>query len=398
MSTGAPTVLDEAQLADLLQQRLVEFVRLARSNNFRVGVAEELDAQNVALKCGLDNSTRLRWGLRALLCSDQDDWQRFDELFDAFWHPANVKSHVRSAAGGPAKKQPGTGNPEQAPGRQSKRGSDADSSASGESGEAIDGSGTREGASSTASLAKMDFQALVDPDELRAVEALVERLARRMRKRAIRRQRVSKTGRKIHLRKTLRGSLRYGGTPLTLHYCDKVKRQPRLVLIVDVSRSMSMYSFFFLRFARALLSVFRDVSVFAYHTHLIPITEALKQTDLIRVRNSLAMVSQGWSGGTRIGDSLATFNDKYGQILNSRSIAVIVSDGLDSGDPDHLATQLARIRPRCRKLIWLNPLLGRAGYEPVSQGMQAALPFLDLFAPAHNLDSLQALEPALTRL
>jgi uncharacterized protein with von Willebrand factor type A (vWA) domain len=138
--------------------------------------------------------------------------------------------------------------------------------------------------------------------------------------------------------------------------------------------------------------------VFAFHTHLLPITEALKQTDLMRVRNSLAMVSEGWSGGTRIGESLATFNDKYGQILNSRSVAVIVSDGLDTGDPEDLAAQLERIKPRCRKLVWLNPLLGRGGYEPVSQGMQAALPYLDLFAPAHNLDSLQALEPELTRL
>ena len=214
----------------------------------------------------------------------------------------------------------------------------------------------------------------------------------------MRRQRVSKTGNRINLRHTLRSSLRYGGTPLVLHYREKTKRQPRLVLIVDVSRSMSMYSFFFLRFARALVSVFRDVSVFAYHTHLLPITEALRQTDLMRVRNSLAMMSQGWSGGTRIGESLATFNDKYAQILNSRSIVVMVSDGLDTGEPAYLAAQLARIKPRTGKLLWLNPLLGRSGYAPESQGMQAALPYLDLFAPAHNLESLQALEPALTRL
>jgi uncharacterized protein with von Willebrand factor type A (vWA) domain len=233
---------------------------------------------------------------------------------------------------------------------------------------------------------------------MRAVEALVDRLARQMRKRAIRRQRHSKTGKKIHLRKTFRNSLRFGGAPMVLNYRERIKRQPRLVLIVDVSRSMSMYSFFFLRFARALVSVFRDVAVFAYHTQLLPITEALRQTDLIRVRNSLTMMSQGWSGGTRIGDSLATFNDKYGQILNSRSITVIVSDGLDTGEPDYLAAQLARIKPRCRKLVWLNPLLGRNGYEPISQGMQAALPYLDMFAPAHNLNSLQALEPDLTRL
>jgi uncharacterized protein with von Willebrand factor type A (vWA) domain len=398
MNAEALTTLEDRQLADFLQTRLVEFVRLARSNNFRVGVAEELDAQNVALKCGLGNSTRLRWGLRALLCSDQDDWQRFDELYDAFWLPANVKSRYSSSTGGLAKKQADTGSPAEPSEQETVRRGGADSQSADEESDAVDGSGTREGASFAASLAKTDFQALTDPDEMRAVEALVDRLARQMRKRAIRRQRVSKTGKTIHLRKTLRGSLRFGGTPLVLSYKERIKRQPRLVLIVDVSRSMSMYSFFFLRFARALVSVFRDVSVFAYHTQLLPITEALRQTDLIRVRNSLAMLSQGWSGGTRIGESLATFNDKYGQILNSRSIAVIVSDGLDTGDPDYLATQLARIKPRCRKLVWLNPLLGRNGYEPVSQGMQAALPYLDLFAPAHNLNSLQALEPALTKL
>ena len=399
MSGQSLTALDDPQLADFLQTRLVEFVRLARSNNFRVGVAEELDAQTVALKCGLDDSRRLRWGLRALLCSDQDDWQRFDELFDAFWLPGNVKSRYSTATGGVAKKKrPDTRSAADGAQQEAVSSTDADSQCTDDGDATPDGSGTREGASFKASLAQTDFQALVDPDEMRAVEALVDRLARQMRKRAIRRQRISKTGNRINLRQTLRGSLRFGGTPLVLHYRERVKRQPRLVLIVDVSRSMSMYSFFFLRFARGLVSVFRDVSVFAFHTHLVPITEALKQTDLMRVRNSLAMVSQGWSGGTRIGESLATFNDKYGQIVNSRTVAVIVSDGLDTGDPEDLATQLARIRPRCRKLVWLNPLLGRGGYEPVSQGMQAALPYLDLFAPAHNLDSLQALEPALTRL
>lgn len=389
---------NELQLAGLLQRRLVEFVRLARSNNFRVGVAEELDAQKVALSCGITASTRLRWGLRALLCSSQDDWQRFDELYDAYWHPANVQSRVSATAAGRSRKRPEPHNATESSRQEAVRSSDADSQGAGDSDDTSDGGGTREGASFAATLAKTDFQALADPDEMRAVETLVDRLARQMRKRAIRRQRVSKVGSRIDLRKTLRGSLRFGGDPLVLSYRERIKRQPRLVLIVDVSRSMSMYSFFFLRFARALVSVFRDVSVFAYHTHLLPITEALRQTDLIRVRNSLAMASQGWSGGTRIGASLATFNDKYGQIVNSRSVVVIVSDGLDTGEPDLLAAQLARIRARCRRLVWLNPLLGRSGYEPASQGMQAALPFLDLFAPAHNVNSLRELEPALTRL
>jgi len=397
MSEQAVATRNELQLAGLLQTRLVEFVRLARSNNFRAGIAEELDAQKVALNCGITESTRLRWGLRALLCSCQDDWQRFDELYDAYWHPANVQSRF-SAAAGRTRKRPDANSPAEKSRQEAVRSSDADSQCAGDSDDTSEGSGTREGASFAATLAKTDFQALADPDEMRAVETLVDRLARQMRKRAIRRQRVSKTGHKIDLRKTLRGSLRFGGNPLVLSYRERIKRQPRLVLIVDVSRSMSMYSFFFLRFARALVSVFRDVSVFAYHTHLLPITEALRQTDLIRVRNSLSMASQGWSGGTRIGESLATFNDKYGQIVNSRSVVVIVSDGLDTGEPDLLGAQLSRIKPRCRRLVWLNPLLGRSGYEPASQGMQAALPYLDLFAPAHNLNSLRNLEPALTRL
>lgn len=394
MSTPA---LEDQELADFLQLRLVEFVRLARGNNFRVGVAEELDAQHVALKCGLVDSKRLRWGLRALLCSDQDDWQRFDQLFDSFWLPANVHSSV-TTAGGVAGKPAGANSPSGAASSQPRGKKTAESESTDQDVESPDGSGSREGASFSATLAKTDFQALTDPEQMRLIEAMVERLARQMRKRAVRRQRVGKRGTSINLRHTLRDSLRYGGNPLVLHYREKVKRQPRLVLLVDVSRSMSMYSFFFLRFARAMVSVFRDVSVFAYHTHLLPITEALRQTDLMRVRNSLAMVSQGWSGGTRIGESLATFNEKYAQILNSRSITVIVSDGLDTGEPDYLAKQLARIKAGTGKLLWLNPLLGRSGYEPISQGMQAAMPYLDLFAPAHNLQSLQALEPELTRL
>ena len=398
MSELAVAAQNELQLAGLLQGRLVEFVRLARSNNFRVGVAEELDAQRVALSCGITASSRLRWGLRALLCSSQDDWQRFDELYDAYWHPSNVQSRVSAAASGRTRKRQEPNKPTESSGQEALRNSGADSHCVDDSGDSSDGGGTREGASFAATLAKTDFQALTDPDEMRAVETLVDRLARQMRKRAIRRQRESKVGSRIDLRKTLRGSLRFGGDPMILSYRERIKRQPRLVLIVDVSRSMSMYSFFFLRFARALVSVFRDVSVFAYHTHLLPITEALRQTDLIRVRNSLAMASQGWSGGTRIGASLATFNEKYGQIVNSRSVVVIVSDGLDTGEPDLLAAQLAGIRKRCRRLVWLNPLLGRDGYEPASQGMQAALPFLDLFAPAHNLHSLRKLEPALTSL
>jgi uncharacterized protein with von Willebrand factor type A (vWA) domain len=381
-------------LAAALQGRLVEFVRLARAHDFHVGVAEEIDAQHVALSCGLTDSQRLRWGLQALLCSDRDEWERFDQLFDAYWRPANMHSGYQARPAAPVDRE--LTQQGERPGGQGAA-AEADATGSAEGADAAEG-GTREGASVGEHLATADFQLLADSGQMRAMEHLVERLARKMRRRLIRRQRVHRQGRRIHLRGTLRQCLRFGGMPLQLAFRRRCRRQPRLILIVDVSRSMSLYSTVFLRFARGIVNAFRDAAAFAFHTRLVPVTDSLRQSDLSRMRDSLALISQGWSGGTRIGECLASFNEEYARLLNSRSLVIIVSDGLDTGEPERLAQELLRIRGRCRKLIWLNPLLGRSGYEPRSQGMHAALPQLDLFAPAHNLQSLQALEPVLTGL
>ncbi|MGB5453760.1 MAG: VWA domain-containing protein [Sedimenticolaceae bacterium] len=385
----------EPGLAAALQGRLVEFVRMVRQHDFHVGVAEEIDAQRVALSCGLTDGQRLRWGLRALLCSDQDEWERFDELFDAYWLPSNIRSAYQAMPAAPVDRE--QSRQDGPPGRRQDAVAEADAEGSGDGADVAEG-GTREGASVAEHMARTDFQLLADSGQMRAMERLVERLARKMRRRLIRRQRVQRQGRRIHLRGTMRQCLRFGGMPLQLAYRRRCRRQPRLILIVDVSRSMSLYSHVFLRFARGIVNAFRDAAAFAYHTRLVPITDALRQSDQARMRESLTLISQGWSGGTRIGECLGSFNDQYARLLNSRSLVVIVSDGLDTGEPERLVEELVRIKARCRKLIWLNPLLGRSGYEPRTQGMQAALPQLDLFAPAHNLQSLQALEPVLTGL
>ena len=378
-------------LSRLVQERLVEFVRLARGNGFRVGVAEEVDAQRVALCCGIADREQLRWGLRGLLCSDRDDWERFDALFDAYWLVPNASSRVSAGTGGlgrPARKEAGAGRGDAGPPDQ---GEDADAADAGQD-------GTRGGASLRETLEQGDFQALADSGQMRAMERLVEALARRMRRRLVRRERIQRKGRRLHLRHTIRHSLPFGGTPLRLAFRERRRRVPRLILIMDVSRSMAMYSFLFLRFARGIVTAFRDADAFACHTRLIHITDALRQPDQTRVTQSLALISQGWSGGTRLGESLETFNRDYGRLLNGTTSVILVSDGLDTGEPAALGRQLATLRGRCRRLIWLNPLLGRPGYEPRTGGMLAALPHLDLFAPAHNLQSLAALEPALAEL
>lgn len=384
--------------ARALQQRLVGFVRHARGNGFRVGVAEELDAQRVALCCGIERADLLRIGLRALLCCNETDWRRFDALFDSWWLPSKSRGRVKasSAAGAPVERSGRSAGGASA-GPRGLADSAADDRADHLDGDASE-QGSRTGASNTELNARADFGTLDRGEQQRALELLVEALARRMRRRISRRQQVCRDGRRVHLRRTVRNSLAQGGTPLRLAFRERRPRPPRLILITDVSRSMSMYSLLFLRFARGLVTAFRDAAAFACHTRLVPITEALRQPDRQRLAERLALLSLGWSGGTRLGESLAAFNREHGRLLSRRSVVIIVSDGLDTGAPERLGAELAAIRRRARRLIWLNPLLGRPGYEPRTGAMQAALPHLDLFAPAHDLRSLAALEPVLAEL
>jgi uncharacterized protein with von Willebrand factor type A (vWA) domain len=388
-----------------LQQRLVGFVRHARTNGFRVGVAEELDAQRVALCCGIGRVDGLRLGLRSLLCADELDWRRFDDLFDSWWLPGNARARVQTSGGpanAPVEQHQG---PAAAPGGDDRRQERTrqtpmpDGPATGAGHQPGTGEAAASaGASGADATERADFAQLDGGEQQRAMERLVEALARRMRRRLTRRERVRRDGRRLHLRRTVRNSLARGGLPLELAWRERRRRPPRLVLLVDVSRSMSIYSLVFLRFARGLVTAFRDAAAFACHTRLVPITEALRQPDRQRLAEALALISLGWSGGTRLGESLAAFNRDQGRLLGSRSVVIVVSDGLDTGAPERLAAELAAIRRRARRLIWLNPLLGRPGYAPRTGAMQAALPHLDLFAPAHDLASLAALETELANL
>jgi uncharacterized protein len=194
-------------------------------------------------------------------------------------------------------------------------------------------------------------------------------------------------------------SVQSGGMPLRLAWRRRREKPVRLVAILDVSGSMNPYSTFFVRFLRAVLDRFREADAFVFHTRLVHIGSALRERTTERAIERLALMAEGWSGGTRIGESLATFNRHHAaSVLNRRSVVVILSDGYDTGPAEQLAGELAALRRRARRLVWLNPALGRQGYQPTARGMAAALPHLDLFAPAHNLESLAALEPYLAAL
>ena len=162
---------------------------------------------------------------------------------------------------------------------------------------------------------------------------------------------------------------------------------------------MSLYTSFFVRFVHAVVDAFREAEAFIFHTRLAHVSASLRDRDVARAIDRLSLLAQGIGGGTRIGESLATFNQWHAKrVINTRTAVMIVSDGYDTGEPQQLALQMRRLRRRCRRIIWLNPLIGWRDYTPIARGMQAALPYIDLFAPADNLKSLAALEPYLAKI
>ena len=392
-----PAPAGGTEAAARLQARLCGFLRAAREHHYLVGIAEQLDAQRLLLAAGVTDRAQFYAGLKTLLCSSRRQWREFDALFERFWGRASAKTArpdpVQLAGQTPA----GASGPGRGQAEAPSAGAGLASAGGHNSGDDNDGEGLA-GASHAERLAAVDFQFIAERAEQRRVEALVERLARRLPRQVARRNRAGRSGHKPDLRKTLRASLQYGGVLVHTAFQQRRTRPPRLVLIVDVSRSMAIYSAFFLRFARGLVNRLPGALAFACHTRLAPISRALRQPDLTRVKQQLGLIAEGWSGGTRLGECLAVFNRDHGRAVNRRSIVLLVSDGLDAGQPQLLVAQLARIKRRCRRLVWLNPLLGRPGYEVKTRSMLAARPMLDLFLPAHNLDSLERLSAELRSL
>lgn len=381
-----------------MRTRLAGFVRALRDNDFRVGLAETADATRILGSPLANRPALLKSAWRSLLCSTRSDLERFDAIFDAYWLGRFVKHAHRTAATtgkpGPLQRllQPGASGERQGPPDHVERGNGPDQ-------DGADGRGRREGASSAETLERTDLRHIVDAEDVLAAHALAERLARRMRARLVRRRQPRRRGRQLDLRRTIHRSVSHGGTPVDLVWRKRKDRPLRLVILLDASGSMSLYTAFFVRFLHGVLDAFGEAEAFIFHTRLAHVSPTLRERDAARAVNRLALMAEGIGGGTRIGESLATFNRWHAaRVINSRTAVMIMSDGYDTGEPGRLGQEMQRLRRRCRRIVWLNPLIGWNGYSPLARGMQAALPYVDLFAPAHNLQSLAALEPYLARI
>jgi uncharacterized protein with von Willebrand factor type A (vWA) domain len=254
----------------------------------------------------------------------------------------------------------------------------------------------RYGASREENLSSTDFSELNQADQARKIEALMRRLARRLKLLKLRREVRSQRGRRLDLQGTIRQSVSSGGTPLRLAWKIRRRVRPRLVLLLDVSRSMNSYSFFYLRLARALCNELADVHCFVFSTRITSVGEALRDPDPWRAQERLGVLAAGWSGGTRIGECLQDFNRGQGaRLVHSRTGVIIVSDGYDTGEPAQLAAALGTLRKRARRIVWFNPLLNQPDFSPVAVGMQAAMPYLDLLAPGADLAAVERAMPQL---
>ena len=388
----------EPDLGDLMRAKLSAFAATLRDNGFVVGLAEYRDALTVMGSDSASRPSRLRPALRALFCSRHSDWQTFDEIFDAFWLKRGMKSATRMS--GAPQKSP-SGLQTLAGGSRGLGDSqNADHVERGEGSEQTEtGQSKREGASRTERLTSTDFRHLTDQADLAAAHDLAARLAQQMRARMTRRMRARSRGQRLDLRRTIHKSIANGGTPMQLVFRTRREKPLRLVVLLDGSGSMSLYSAVFLRFMHGVLDAFREAEAFLFHTRLVHISSALRERDPERAVQRMALMGQGTGGGTRIGESLATFNRWHAKrCIDSRTCVMIVSDGYDTGPAEQLGEEMRALRRRCRRIAWLNPMIGWQDYAPEAAGMKAALPFIDLFAPAHNLESLEALEPYLARI
>jgi uncharacterized protein with von Willebrand factor type A (vWA) domain len=369
-------------------QGVTELCRALRDRKVLATPAESIEAVRALGHVDFLDRDDVYHTLRLVLTTRREDLPIFDELFANWWSrsSATLALHANRVAARPQGRGPqpvpppsGTNSGFSVAGWTAPNEQDEDA-ASVASSSAAESRGTK------------DF-ATFGTDELDEVRRLAARLARRLEARPSRRWRAVRRGDgdRLDLRRTFRLSLKTGGDLVELARRERKLRRTKLIALCDVSGSMDLYSRFLLQFLYALQHAFTRIETFAFSTRLVPITEALSRESYRAALDELARRERGWSGGTKIGASIAEFVERYPRLVDRRTVVIVLSDGWDTGEPELLSAALSAIERRAGRIVWLNPLLGSPGYQPLTRGMQAALPHLDVFAPAHNLASLEAL-------
>lgn len=371
-----------------LQNALVTFVRTLRAAGLTVGTERLVSFGRAAAALGPDTLDDLYWSGRLTLISSPEELATYDRVFAACFGEGTPEPALRREPSRvQLQHQVGQG------GRSPRAEEEAEPSDQPAEGVLLTA------ASPDERLRQRSFEAYT-PEEHARARLVMERLAHRTPRRRSRRTRASRRrGVRPDLARTLRRSLRTGGEPLERAWRRRRTKPRRTVMVLDVSGSMGAYARPLIQFAHALVMAGRPVEVFAFGTRLTRLTPALHSRNRDAVLQKVGEKVPDWQGGTRIGESLWELLDRWGRRGPLRgAVVVLVSDGLERGDPALLASQMERLGRLAHRIIWVNPLKGSPDYEPLARGMAAALPYVDAFLPGHNLGSLEALAEALQDL
>jgi uncharacterized protein with von Willebrand factor type A (vWA) domain len=380
-----------------LLHNLILFGRLLRGLGLDVNPGRMIDLVHALNYIEVGRKVDFYHAVRGLLVHRREDIPLFDEAFDAFWRkPADGWTTLDLRVMGERKRlrQPlFTAPPLRQPPAMTLSEED-DQPRDGEP-PVVQVTLTY---SAREALRYKDFAALTG-EELDEIKHLIATLVWQLGERRTRRKQPGHSL-LLDLRRTLRGNMQYGGEVIEWAYREpKVKPRP-LVIIADISGSMERYARLLLHFIYSLTAgLHQPVESFVFSTRLTCITRQLHERDIDQAVREVARAVPDWSGGTRIGEALKTFNFDWGRrVLGRGAVALLISDGWDRGDADLLRMEMARLQRSCHRLIWLNPLLGSPEYEPLTRGMQTALPYIDDFLPIHNLASLEDLARRLSDL
>ncbi|MFO1350978.1 MAG: VWA domain-containing protein [Gammaproteobacteria bacterium] len=380
-----------------LAANIVHFARVLRAAGMPVGPGKVLDAIAALRAVGITNRADFYWTLHAVFVNRRDQRELFDQAFHVFWRNPRLLERMLALVL-PEMKAP---IPEDEAPEMMRRLAEALHPGQGQGEEPqqeteieIDATLTW---SSRELLQNKDFEKM-SREELAQAKQLLKHLSLGLEAVPTRRFRVSQRGERVDLRATLRNGLRSGGDSIPLVRKLRRRRHPPLVLLCDISGSMSRYSRMLLHFAHAVTNDRDRVYTFVFGTRLTNVTRQLRYKDVDEALEKVAEAVEDWSGGTTIGRCLHDFNRYWSRrVLAQGAVVLFISDGLDREGADRLADEMERLHKSCRRLIWLNPLLRYEGFQPRAQGARAILPHVDELRSAHNLNSLSELGAALNR-
>ena len=404
-----PAIVRSPSGADVDGRRLlgeaVGFGRSLRAARLSIDLGAAVDFARALILVDIADRKQVRAAGAAVFVRRRDDRQIYDAAFDAWWRrrrsslaPDSGPSSIRQDDDAATEAEPGATPPE--------AGSDRAAAPPDELGTPIpaEGDETEEEApidgvmispdaySKGEVLRHREFDRMT-PAELREAERLVDALVPRLERRRTRRYELHSHGRRLAPRAMFRRNLGTGGQLLTWVWRRQIRQPRSLVVLCDISGSMERHSRLLLRFIQALSAASEvRTEAFVFGTRLTRVTRLLRDRDRDRALARVADSVNDWAGGTRIGDSFRTFNQQWARrALRTSGVVIVVSDGWDRGDPALVAAETARLRRNCHRLVWLNPLAGTPGYQPLAGGMRAAYPYIDDFLAAGTVASLERL-------